>query len=86
MLLLGYGIQRTLRVWHCLLQTHVFQCHTEFNENVDINCPGSDWTVRMYQTIDCFDIAKPCQVFHGVVIFTVDIFTLLCMVGVYELL
>lgn len=78
--------RRHIWVGHCQLQALIFQCNGEYNENMDFNSDCYYYIVRMCETFSQPNDCQICAIFHAILILPINIFTLLCMVGLCQLL
>lgn len=81
-----YHSHRYLRIWHCKLQTLVFQCNREHHENLDINGDCSNYTLRMCKTFNRPNDHEVRSLFHDFSFLPINIFALLRLVGLCKLL
>lgn len=77
---------RNLRIGHCVLQAHVLQRNPKHDEDVAADRGGGDITVRVYQVSDPAVAAGSRPVHDDCAVPAVDLFALLRLVGVPQLL
>lgn len=77
---------RYIRVRHCVIQAHVLQCNTKFAKDMGSDCYWNYCDVRVHQVAGIFDHSEQSSIFDDRVVQFVDIFPLLRLVGVHQLL